>query len=817
MRNLISNISLKARIFVLAGLCVSIPLIAITFYQTSAAKTALLDESRINLGNLTNDAISMCRIQHIETTKKLAADFESMKDIFIRSGAIIPEVGADNRVPDQIAHLTGSLATIFKVTSSGMTRVATSVRLKNGDRAVGTTIDSTSPVYQAIVAGKSFQGRAQVVGDWCIVQYEPIIRRGQVAGALFVGIKQDNLAAIRDAILRTKIGKTGYLYAMTSSAEITVHPKLEAGFSLAQYDFAKEMMKNKTGWVRYIWEGRPKVVYYAYFEPWDWIVAAGSYEEEFYSEIVQIKRLSWMGLVIALLFSLSMVYQFIIRYINGIISHVVNSAGEVVQNALQGQLSIRLNAEGVAKEFRPIMSGMNAMLDAVVNPIRDISEILTKLAGNDLTVRVKTAYQGDFDSIKQAANTLAEQFQQAVKQIAQSAMVLASSAEELSTVNSQVNANAMQTSSQATAASAAAEQVSKNVQTVATGSEEMSSSIKEIAKNAADAARVAGEAVQLTDKTNAAISKLGESSQEIGKVIKLITSIAEQTNLLALNATIEAARAGEAGKGFAVVANEVKELAMETAKATEDISSRIAQTQSDTQGSVEAIGQIGEVIKRINDISTTIASAVEEQSATTNEIGRNVTEAAKATGEIAENITGVAKGAQGTVQATATAQTAAEELAKISAKLLSLVSAFKYEGSTSAQAVAIGGSQADKNHIKEILVNAVFPHTRWRTRLSMAIKTKNGDTTPEAARKDNVCEFGKALYGALSHAPGADQYHAGIREAHAQFHHEAARILELAIHGQSDEAERALSEGGHFMALSKSLLEAIDHWKNALS
>jgi methyl-accepting chemotaxis protein len=165
-----------------------------------------------------------------------------------------------------------------------------------------------------------------------------------------------------------------------------------------------------------------------------------------------------------------------------------------------------------------------------------------------------------------------------------------------------MSSNAEETSAQSHAVSAASEQVSKSTQTVATGIEEMDASIREIAKNASDAARVATTAVKVAEATNAKIAKLGESSLEIGNVIKVITSIAQQTNLLALNATIEAARAGEAGKGFAVVANEVKELAKETAKATEEISLKIAAIQSDTQGAVEAIDQISTVINQINDI-----------------------------------------------------------------------------------------------------------------------------------------------------------------------------------------------------------------------
>jgi methyl-accepting chemotaxis protein len=176
------------------------------------------------------------------------------------------------------------------------------------------------------------------------------------------------------------------------------------------------------------------------------------------------------------------------------------------------------------------------------------------------------------------------------------------------------------------------------------------------------------------------VAKLGASSGEIGEVIKVITSIAQQTNLLALNATIEAARAGEAGKGFAVVANEVKELAKQTAQATEDISRKITAIQTDTQGAVQAIGTISGVIGQINDISGTIAAAVEEQSATTNEVTRNVADAARGSGEITRNIEGVAEAARGTSSSAHESQKAAGEVADIAAQLRALVIQFKLDG-----------------------------------------------------------------------------------------------------------------------------------------
>jgi methyl-accepting chemotaxis protein len=261
--------------------------------------------------------------------------------------------------------------------------------------------------------------------------------------------------------------------------------------------------------------------------------------------------------------------------------------------------------------------------------------------------------------------------------VSDNATALAGASEELSSVSTTMSATAEETSVQANVVSAASEEVSKNVQTVASGVEELNAAIKEIAKSASESAKVSQQAVSVANKTNGTIAKLGESSCEIGKVVKVMTSIAEQTYLLALNATIEAARAGEAGKGFAVVANEVKELAKETAKATEDISQKIETIQSDTRGAVEAIRQISDVINQINEISTSIACAVEEQTATANEMGRNVSEASKGSSEISENITAVATAAQSTTEGASNTQQAASEIARMAADLQQLVAEFK--------------------------------------------------------------------------------------------------------------------------------------------
>jgi methyl-accepting chemotaxis protein len=366
----------------------------------------------------------------------------------------------------------------------------------------------------------------------------------------------------------------------------------------------------------------------------------------------------------------------------------LNVAAKYVERISKGDIPPKIT-DSYNGDFNEIKNNLNTCIEAVNALVADAKMLAQAAADGELATRADASkHQGDFRKVVDGVNNTLDTVIAPLKAAAETATALASSSEELSAVSHQMSANAEETATQSNVVSAAAEQVTKNLQTVATATEEMSSSIKEIAKNASEAARVATSAVKTAETTNATVAKLGESSAEIGQVIKVITSIAQQTNLLALNATIEAARAGEAGKGFAVVANEVKELAKETAKATEDISRKIEAIQTDTKGAVEAIGQISGIINQINDISNTIASAVEEQTATTNEIARNVQEGAKGSSQVAENIVAVAQAAKSTTQGANDTQTAAGELARMAAELQKVVSQFKYDDSARSSGAA---------------------------------------------------------------------------------------------------------------------------------
>ena len=382
-------------------------------------------------------------------------------------------------------------------------------------------------------------------------------------------------------------------------------------------------------------------------------------------------------------------------------SQLLAETDKITKAGAAGELGTRAEAGRFVGGWFQLVDGVNKTLDAVIGPVNEVQRVMATLEQGDLTARVTAQYRGDLQKLCSAVNNTAAKLGATVADIGANAGTLASASEELTSVSTSMAAGAEQMTQQSNTAAAATEQASANVKnmaagveqisanatTVASASEEvsanlntvgaaveqmssnmkvvartseqmtgavnsvaaaieqMSVSLNEVSKSSGQAASVASKAAQSANSTAAIVDKLGASAQEIGKVVDMIKGIAAQTNLLALNATIEAASAGEAGKGFAVVANEVKELAKQTASATEDIRAQVAGMQGNTQQAVKAIDEIVQIINEINSISGNIAAAVEEQTATTNEISRNVGDAARGAGEVSRNVQQAAQGA----------------------------------------------------------------------------------------------------------------------------------------------------------------------------
>ena len=541
---------------------------------------------------------------------------------------------------DEVLNLVGTTCTVFQVMNpdGDMLRVATNVIKKNGQRAIGTYIPGTNPdgsmnpVISTVKRGETYVGRAYVVNGWYITAYKPMYDGNRnLVGMLYVGTPQEGTTTLRRAIQEMVIGKTGYAYVLDKSGSYVISKggKRDGENILGMTDedgkyFIKDLIAKATaldgGAVAdhtYKWKNdvsnsiETKIVKITYFKKWDWIIAAGSFENEFLESanlIAENSKKSSIALIVLICVSIIVVIFVWLFVARGIMIQLGDDPSEIanVANSIaKGDLTISFKNNG--KDVTGVYADMKQMSD-------NLSKMLTEITGG---VQTLTSSSTELSAISEQMSSNSEQTSDRSNQVA-------AAAEEMAT-----NMNSV---------AAATEQTTTNIQMIVSAAEEMSSTIGEIADNTARSSQTTSEAVKRAEEVSEKVNALGSAASQISKVTDTIADISEQTNLLALNATIEAARAGEAGKGFAVVAGEIKELAHQTAAATGEIGDRIGDVQKTTGESVDAIKRIVEIINEINEIVTSVATAIEEQSVTTREISNNVSQAAVGVREVNENV-----------------------------------------------------------------------------------------------------------------------------------------------------------------------------------
>ncbi len=671
-------ISHKIMLMTAVVLCLSVAGVTlVSLYKSSASIT---DVAKTDLAHLTAMATQVCQLRARESAEQVRYNMALADRLFkdvsgsrvaVQNGQMLVGEGR-NRQPlngttafvDEVKRLTGANCTVFLKDGSTAKRIATTVLNADGSRAVGTNV--SQPVYDAVIRdGKPYTGRAWVVNAWNVTAYQPIrSAAGEVVGILFVGV-QERSDALRSALLSQKVGQTGYVYTMDSKGIIQIHPAKE-GADLSNLDFIKEIIakapklsEGEIGWIQYPWlnkelgetKARDKIVAFTYLPQWDWVIAAGSYLDEFTSPITALRSLALIIGTVCLGLAMLVCWLVVRR-----ITRPIKSLVGVAESVAVGDVSVSVNI--TSHDEIGVLAGS---FRNMVGYMKDLAAAAERIAANDLTVKVEP--KSDKDALGAHFKTMVLNLGGMIRQVAENARELVSAATEIASSSEQMSKGAKDQADQVNQVSTAIEEMTATILESSKNAGEASSVARGSAETASSGGRTVTDTIRGMQKIASvvresaeSIAQLAKSADQIGEIVVVIDDIADQTNLLALNAAIEAARAGEQGRGFAVVADEVRKLAERTGKATGEITSMIKGIQQQTENAVNSmeagiqevdkgreladkagssLNEIVTMAQRVTDMIAQMATASEQQSSAAEQISKNIEHISSVTKETA--------------------------------------------------------------------------------------------------------------------------------------------------------------------------------------